>query len=142
MIACILFGIHYLLLGAFTGATMNFIVVFRNYVFANKSLKTWADSKVWLYIFILVFIISSVLSWQGFVTLLPLFAVILGSITFWLNNTKHIRLLSLISPPFWFVYNFIMNSYAGMIGDTLTFLSILIGIIRFDVRAKSNQNLN
>ena len=132
--ACVMFSMQYLLLGAWTGAAMNIIVIIRNYVFANKDSKKWANSNLWLYLFLFIIIIATVYTWQGWVSVLPLIGMITGTIAFWLTNTTCIRLFSLISPPFWCTYNFISRAYPAMICDTIIFVSIIIGMIRFDGR--------
>jgi hypothetical protein len=133
-IACGVFFFQYFLLGAWTGAIMNLLNVFRNYVFASKGSKSWANSKLWLYIFIFLYIISTILTWQGWISLMPLFGMLTNTIAFWLRNTTHIRVISLTSPPFWFTYNFISKAYPAMICDIMAFVSIIVGIVRFDIK--------
>ena len=43
-----LFAVHYILLGAFTGAALNLIAVTRSIVFYNND-KKWAKSPAWLW---------------------------------------------------------------------------------------------
>lgn len=136
MSSAFLFAIHFALLGAWTGSAMNFVNTLRSYIFANKGNKYWANNKVWVLVFILLFSIFTLITWQGWISLLPLIAMISGTIAFWLDNPRHIRLLSLISPPAWFIYNLTFNSYPGMIIEVLLFLSIIIGIFRFDIIAQ------
>lgn len=137
--ACVMFTLQYLLLGAWTGAAMNAIVVIRNCVFANKDSKKWAQSNLWLYIFLFITTIATAFTWQGWISILPFIGLFSGTIAFWISNTTYIRLLSLISPPFWFTYNFISGAYPAMASDTITFISIVIGMIRFDVKDRNEE---
>lgn len=139
MVASFIFMVHYLLLGAITGATMNFINTFRNYIFSQKERWHWASSSFWLYFFISVFIISGLITWQGYISILPIIGMVIGTISFWMNDPRRIRLFSLVSPPLWFIYNFISHSYPGMIVEIINITSIIIGIIRFDIIKKDEK---
>ncbi len=139
-----LWAAHFFLTGALTGAAMNGLAIFRNYVFENYR-ETFADYRLPL-IIISVFALATILTWQGIISLLPFGGMTTGTIAFWQRNPKHIRLLSLLSPPLWFTHNFIQGSYPGMIIEILVFFSILIAIFRYDVLNKSgsvriNKNL-
>ena len=57
--AAVLFIIHYILLGAYTGAALNFIGLLRSIVFINND-KKWAKSPVWLGVSVVISAISSV----------------------------------------------------------------------------------
>lgn len=126
-----LFGIHFAMLGALTGALMNFINCFRCYVFANYD-KQWAKSNYWLYLFLVLFWISGILTWQSWYSFLAIIGMTASTIVFWMKNTTKIRFLSLISPPVWFTHNLFVNSYSGMLGEIFIFTSTIIGILRFD----------
>ena len=52
--AAALFIIHYILLGAYTGAALNLIGMLRSIVFINNDEK-WAKSPVWLGVFVVIF---------------------------------------------------------------------------------------
>lgn len=136
--AGLLYTVHFFLLGAFTGAAINLVGVFRNYAFHR--LKPHKHSWLMPGFFILLFIIVSIWTWQGFISLLPLGGAVSGTIAFWQTNTKHIRRLALIASPLWFTYNLISGSYPGMIVEIVMLTSNLIGMFRFDFRpAKSAE---
>ena len=46
--------VHYVCLGAFSGAVPNFIGIFRELVFIRRGHKKWADSPAWLILFIVL----------------------------------------------------------------------------------------
>lgn len=142
MTSSFLFMVHYLLLGAVTGAAMNLISTIRNYIFSKKDKCSWANSSLWLYFFIGVFIISGLITWEGYISILPIIGMISGSISFWISDPRKIRLVALIAPPLWFTYNFLSHSYSGMIAEILNVTSITIGIIRFDIMKKDEELKN
>jgi hypothetical protein len=54
----------------------------------------------------------------------------------WQKNPRMIRLLSLLSPPLWLIYNVLSGSYPGILSEIFLLTSTLIGIYRFDIRKK------
>lgn len=132
-VASVLFTIHFALLGAWTGSALNGVNVFRCSIFSLKNQYKWAHHAFWLYLFLGFIWAATLISWQGYISLLPMAGMTFGSIAFWMSDPKKIRTIALITPVAWFTYNFLSGSYPGMATDTLLFLSNLIGIIRFDL---------
>lgn len=132
-----LYTLHFLLLGATTGAAMNFIGGVRSFTFIrigkNRSLYILA-------LFIAAFCLAVVLTWQGPKSLLPLAGMIFGTIALWQTKPSRIRLIMLAASPPWLIYNLISGSYPGMIVETLAITSNLIGIYRFDLLKLSKKN--
>ncbi len=141
IIAQILFTIHFGLLGAWTGAAMNGIAAFRTYIFNLRETKTWSNKPFWLYLFVVLFWVFGIVTWSGYFSILPILAMTIDSFAVWNKKTQYIRLLMLIPRPLWFVYNYTVVSYAGMITEIFVLFSIVIGIIRFDLSAtKKSEN--
>ena len=69
-VACMLWIIHYGLLGAITAVCLNFISFARSVIFFHND-KRWAKSTVWLWLFIALFAINSILTWEGWRSILP-----------------------------------------------------------------------
>jgi hypothetical protein len=131
-VAASLFTVHFYMIGAPTGAALNFIGIARNYSFYRFKSRSWLIPTA----FIAAFILVGVLTWQGPLSLMPMIAMTTGTIAFWQSGTAAIRLLALVAPPLWFTYNYLSGSYAGMITEVVYLSSNLIGIYRFDVKAK------
>lgn len=123
---------HFFLLGAYTGAAMNLVNATRTYTFCKTNCRERKSKPVF---FVLVFILATVLTWHGFRSLMPLIGSLIGTYALWQTNTSRIRLVILLSPCVWFIYNFLSGSYAGMIADVIGASSVLVGIYRFDVRS-------
>lgn len=131
--SALLWTMHFLLLGAFTGSAMNLLIAGRSYTFYKIGKKR--DIRVPLAVS-LAFIIGAILTWQGPRSLLPLAGTTIGTISFWQIKTSRIRSIALLGPCCWFAYNLLSRSYAGMTADTLVFSSIAIGIFRFDLKPR------
>lgn len=134
MFSQIIFVAHFLLLGAFTGATMNLIGATRNFLFMRSN--TQQRSSFILYTLISVYIVVGFFTWSGPKSLLAVAGMIFGTLAFWQLTPRRIRLFALLAPPLWFSYNFLVHSYPGMIADSISFMSACIGILRFDIMPK------
>jgi hypothetical protein len=138
----LLFVVHYLLLGATTGAVMNLIeaaVVFLAY---KKESAKWAQSRYWLYIFIAAFILAGLLTGTTFIDGLPIIAQIAGTLAVYQTRPRAIRFIMLIPRPLWFVYNLTIGSSAGMVAEILILTSVLIGIVRFDILKQKESEIS
>ncbi len=129
----LLFTAHFLLLGAYTGAGMNALGVLRCVVYANSD-KKWASSPVWLALFIAAFAAAGAFTWQSALSLLPIAAMITSTVGLWLKKERLLRLVTLPSSPMWMIYNIFQHSIAGVITEVFVTTSMIIAIIRYDLR--------
>lgn len=139
LISDFLWLLHYLLLGACSGAWIAAIGIFRETVFINQD-KKWAKGNYWLLIFIACSIISSVFSWKGIFSLLPAIASVLSVISFWRNKPKLTRFLALVISSCMFTYDLVCGSYMGIANEVFTTASAIFGILRYDVMRKNEKN--
>lgn len=128
----LLFVVHYVLLGALTGAMMNLIEAGVVFVAYKRETEKWAQYKYWPYIFIIAFIIAGYITGKNLIDGLPIIAQIAGTIAVYQSRPRAIRFIMLIPRPLWFFYNFTVGSQAGMIAEVFILASVLIGILRFD----------
>lgn len=138
-VAFALFVIHFSMLGAYTGAAMNLLGGVRTHIFNQRLKKQWADKKGWLYGFLAAVWLASALTWDGPISILPAIGASLATIAFWMKDPKHLRYLSYGLVPTWFAYNYSVGSYAGMLADTLLFVSLLVATYRFDLRGEEER---
>ena len=110
LIADGLWAIHFLLLGATTGGVLNVVNAFRDGVFYNKDSKKWAGSKIWVLVFILVGIISGLMSWEGYFSLLPIIGSSISIIGLWCSDSFMLRVVSFFAISLWLIYAAISGS--------------------------------
>lgn len=132
----VLFTIHFGLIGAATGMALNAIASMRAVILSRYHIKT---GKKWpIFVIGILFIAATVVSWQGYISLLPLAAMLIATVAFWQRDEQSIRKLILIAAPMWLVYNAMNASFAGVLTEVLVITSTLIGLWRFR-RAKSHE---
>ena len=136
----LLWGLHYFLLGAFSGALMNVVNMIREVIFQQKCSKKWAKSPLWAVVFVIMSLISTLISWQGPISLLPALGSSIAVVGLWCSDTAHIRAFSFPGVFLWLIYSILTRSYTHMISNLITLLSIAVGIIR-DIREKKQSQL-
>ncbi len=118
IVASLLWIFHFWLLGATTGMVMNVLCLVRQSLFYFRGAK-WLESRCWVYGMIGVFIIGGAFSWTGASSALPVLGCIFGTIAMWQIHTRHLRVLSMISPPLWITYNSMHGSLMGVLTEII-----------------------
>lgn len=133
-----IFAIQYILLGAYTGMMMNIIGCIRNIIFSKKvsENKSTAIPSV---IFSITFFVFGLLTYQGKKSILIIIAKILSTLAYGNKNTTFVRCLILVTSSSWLIYNYSVNSIAGVLCEGFTLLSIITGIIRLDIVPRLTQ---
>lgn len=131
LIGCIIFTIQMCLLGAFSGAMGLLINILRNLLLLKLDRWKWVKSKVTLAGVIGLLLMTTIYTWAGFISLLPLMSVAITSIGYWTNNAQKIRLSQLFGSPCTLLYDVLINSWGGAISETITLISIIVSILRF-----------
>lgn len=133
-----LFAIQYFLLGAYTGMAMNIIGCIRNIIFAEM-VKAKKKTTVMCFIFSVVFLLFTALTWSGLKSILIGFAKVVSTFAYGNKNTTVIRWLILLTCCCWLIYNISVNSLAGALCEAFTICSIIVGIIRIDILHKNKK---
>ena len=121
---------HLLLLGAVTGGVSYIINTLRSLCLGSK----WKFARTWAMCLIicLLQIATLIVTWSGWISLLPVAANIASTIGGYTHNPRKIRLAGLfINSPLWIVYDIIVGSWAGLADEAVSDVSMVISIIRF-----------
>ncbi len=137
----LMFVVQYLLLGAYTGATMDIIGIIRN-LFFIMLVRKGKNTTIAIAIFSAITIGLGVASWEGYISLLAIFAKTLTTVAYGIKSARVIRLCNLPSSSCWLAYNLISFSLAGILNEIFVLVSILIAEIRFSKNNKKQKNKN
>lgn len=129
------FLIHFVLLGAWTGVGMNLVGMARTLVFRLREEKKWANWRFWPPVFILLFILAGLFAGESWLGILPVVAMSIETTGLWLKNLKKLRFINLFPHPFWFTYNIIKGSWAGVVCEIFVLSSIIVAIVRYDLKS-------
>lgn len=127
-----IFAIQYFLLGAHTGMAMNIVGCVRNIIF-SKQVEKGKRTTASVVIFGILFILFGIFTWQGLKSMLIIFAKVLSTAAYSNKNTTIVRGLIFVTSASWLIYNVCVFSVAGVLCEAFTLISLIGGIIRFDI---------
>ena len=135
-----LWVIHFLLIGGYTGALTTSVAVIREIIFYYKGSKKWANSKWWAIGFSFIFLLCSLLTWTNVFSLLPALASSISTWVFWVDETKHAKIIQIPCVILMFIYCIVCSSYSGILTQLITLISIIIYFIRLLVKRREKHD--
>lgn len=135
ILASVLFTLNLLLKGALSGVLLNVHAIIRLLVYAQKEKHAWARSKWWVVFFCVTAALCVLATYQSPVDILALIGTFATVISFSLSDPALVRLVTLPSPPCWFVYHLSARNIGGVLNEIFVFVSILVGAVRHDIPA-------
>ena len=133
-----IYGVHYYLIGAVTMVAMSGINIARSFVFSKNDTK-WGRSRIWLYLFLAITLVSGIWTWEGPLSLLVMAATLLLIVALYSENLAFMRKVFLILPFLYIAYNVVKRSWGGIGNDVFCLVSALIAIWRFDIKKKADE---
>lgn len=134
LMGCIVFCVHFFLMGAYTGAISLIVNIARNLLLIKSNDWKWAKSQVTLAAIILLLLVMTICTWAGWISILPFVSVAVTSIGYWTQNAQKIRLSQLFGSPCTLLYDILVHTWGGAVCEAITILSIIISIVRFGWR--------
>ena len=131
----ILWTVHYIMFLSYSAAAVTTIAIFRECVFYNYD-KNWAKSKLWSPAFLLLFMVSAVITWKNVYSLIPAMSTVLTTIAFRNGNISITRLLAFIASAGMLIYGINCNSIAVIINECVTESVIVFVTLKFALKNK------
>lgn len=138
LLSDVIWFLHYLFLGAYSGAAIAAIGACRECVFVNRD-KRWCKSVVWLPIFIVVSLVCTALTWKNAFSLFACAASCTSVISFYIGSPKISRVLSFPISACMLTYDIANGSIAGIVNEIFAVTSSVIGVLVYD-RKKNGEN--
>lgn len=126
--------IHFLFLGATTGAVLAGVAALRLAVFSFKTKNNWIDSSFVKWFFILLLITSTYFTFSSYSALFALIGGIFAVLASWQYDENSIRKLFIPSHIGWIIYDIFIGSYGGAISEGILGISALISLVRKDLK--------
>ena len=129
-VATALSCVQYLLIGAFSGFALNVVCIIRNFTFyfRDKHNRTDLLSPI---LFSVCMAAASVFSWEGAHSLLITLGLVINTMCMGICDAKSFRKTILISSTLILMYNVFAFSYSGILSESISLLSVVIGILRY-----------
>lgn len=130
MFSYVLYTVHMLLLGAYTGGASYMVNCLRSACLSSK--RAFPKSRGMCALLCLLQLLILPLTWGGWISLLPVFANIASTLGGYTKNPRKIRLAGmLVNSPLYIVYDIIVGSWAGILDELLSEASMIVSVLRF-----------
>ena len=125
----ILYGIHYLLLGALTGFLMNIVSIIRNIIFYINEKKNKENKISFLIILFIIIISFGIFSYKDLFSIISISASLMSTYSIWQKNIRLYRLIAIIVSICFIIYAIHINSLFAIITEIILLITELTGII-------------
>ena len=128
-VGALLFAFSYLLLGQYSTTLYNIVTVIGSLMCLMRNL----NKKLYFGIIVLLYILASVLAYDGFWTIVLMSAQIATMYSIMFKSGTFIRNMRLFYvTPIWIINNtLVCFSVGGLICETITLVSIIVSFIRY-----------
>ena len=124
------YTIHLLLLGAITGGISYILNTVRSFCLGSKN--DFLKGRLVCCILCILQVTTLVFTWNGWWSILPVVANIAATIGGYTYNARKIRIVGmLINSPLLIVYDIVVGSWAGILDEIVSEVSMIISIIRY-----------
>lgn len=127
--------LQYFLLGAYTGSLISLLGATRAYTFSKT------NNKFFLILFLLLYTISSIITFNGLISIVPLIAALIYTIVTWNKKEKNIRLFSILVFILWFIYDILVKAYVSSITDIILIISNFLAFYKLDIKNNSTRSI-
>lgn len=124
-INCLFESIYDFIIYAYTGAILSIINFIRTFLFINKEKFSKKLYLLILFLFESIIIINCMLTWNGYVSLLPTIGSIIRTYCLWQSDMKLVRISGVTTGIFYGSYYIYYNSWYMVLGD---FILLITGI--------------
>lgn len=120
--------IQYFLLGAYTGSCISLLGALRAYTFSKT------NHKFFLYLFLVLYTLASILTFDGMISIIPLLAALLYTLVTWNKKEKYIRMFSILVFSLWFLYDILVQAYVSSCTDLVLIISNSLALYKLDIK--------
>ena len=136
-----LYVLQYLMLGAFSGAIMDFMSTVASFFAGTKHSPKFSKYSKLIALVNMLLIVAAGLTIAFIrrdpIELIPIAGALFQTGGLWFEDEQTIRKFGLCSAPFWLVYNYISQAYGAALGSVIAIVSIIIAMVRY--RKKDNR---
>ena len=136
-----MFCLQFFLMGAYSGMVSLLAIIARNALLTKLRDWPWVAQKKTMIAFLVICVGCVALTWQGPLSLLPLWAMAGTTAAYWTDNAQKIRLGILVfDVPGWLIYDLIIGSWGGVLNELITLASVIISIRRYGWKAMNDPD--
>ncbi len=129
--------VSYLLLGATSGFVLNVVCLIRNICcfFVHEGTRR---HKIVTGILMVVMGVMGVLSWEGYLSLILIVALVANTFFIALGRPQILRYSIIVTSTLCLIYNIVIFSIGGILLEAISVISAIVGSIRFLLQKKNS----
>ena len=136
IITAFVFSAHYLLIGAMTAMALNLIAAVKCVSYYVRDRR--GGKGLFLPIFFTLLVaVTSIMTWEGWYSVLIMLGLMVNSIGLALSDAKKIKIAVYIKSPLCLAYNIIVMSGGGIIYECAVLISTTVSLVRERLRGRS-----
>lgn len=140
-INCLFEAIYDFIIYAYTGAILSVINFIRTFLFINKSKFNKTIYLLILLFFESIIIINCILTWNGYISLLPTIGSIIRTYCLWQSNMKLVRISGITTGILYGSYYIYYNSWFMVLGDFILLVTGIYALWQNDIRRKIQNEI-
>ena len=126
----VFYTLHMLLLGAITGGVSYMINCLRSFCLSSE--WEFGKSNAVCAALCLMQLAALWLTWDGWISLLPVIANIASTVGGYTRNPKKVRIAGIfVNSPLCIIYDIIVGSWAGILDEVIGEASMIISVVRY-----------
>lgn len=126
-----MYALQYFFLEAYTGMIINILGIVRAVCFYVYSRNGEENTLLNLILLELMFVVGTICTWDGIISLLPLCGLIIFTYATWHKDVKVYKWLVLPVSAFWIIYNALVGSIVGFISECILLLVGFVGLLMY-----------
>lgn len=140
-INCLFEAIYDFIIYAYTGAILSVINFIRTFLFINKSKFNKTIYLLILLFFESIIIINCILTWNGYISLLPTIGSIIRTYCLWQSDMKLVRISGITTGILYGSYYIYYNSWFMVLGDFILLITGIYALWQNDIRRKNKDEI-
>lgn len=129
-VSYVCYTVHLLMLGATTGGISYILNSVRSFCLGSQN--AFLKSRTMCRILCALQVMTLVVTWDGWWSVLPVAANIAATIGGYTYNAQKIRIAGMfINSPLWILYDILVGSWAGILDEIVTEASMILSIYRY-----------
>ena len=138
LINSVVFGVHYLLLGAYTGMILNIVGIVRGLWYYYTENSSFRSRIIALVVIILCNLILGIFSFNYWIDIAAIAAGIAYSYAIWQKSICYYRWSAILETIAWILYNVYLMSIFAIMSQSILLVVVTIGLVKYYIDKRKN----
>ena len=136
---CLFEAIYDFIIKAYTGAILSIINIIRTFLFIYKEKYNKIFYILILFLFEGIIITNCIITWEGYISILPTIGSIIRTYCLWQSNMKYVRISGITTGILYGTYYIYYHSWFMVLGDVILLITGIYTVWKNDRRKTNNE---